>query len=220
MPFNYYVVQVILEAKSLLPEDAVMNTLAFRTPGADAPLERGTIDLRIVAAYNQNNGNWGKDLSGKTTRKLYQADDLGELGSPVDEQSSTHLIVGTAEPMPAEVALCLSFHGNLTDVPEEGAGATRPAARHRGRIYVGTFDRTCNEAATTTNRSRPTTAVRTNLLAMANSLKAITNGVEWCVHSHKNNAWYPVTGGWVDDAWDTQRRRGPAATARTAFTVP
>jgi len=31
-------------------------------------------------------------------------------------------------------------------------------------------------------------------------------------------AYSPVQSGWVDNAWDTQRRRGLEATARTVFT--
>jgi hypothetical protein len=32
-----------------------------------------------------------------------------------------------------------------------------------------------------------------------------------------DNGYYPVTAGWVDNAFDTQRRRGKDPTARTLF---
>jgi len=39
----------------------------------------------------------------------------------------------------------------------------------------------------------------------------------WVVYSTVDNAMYPVDNGWVDNSWDTQRRRGVKPTARYTF---
>jgi len=114
---------------------------------------------------------------------------------------------GTA--MPSEVALVLAFQGVRTPGLEQ--------ARRRGRIYVGPLD------TTTTSGERPTTAFRTAVvdaaLAFDADLDTITPIVEWGVWSETNQAMVEIASGWVDDAWDTQRRRGLAPTTRTNFTV-
>jgi hypothetical protein len=39
----------------------------------------------------------------------------------------------------------------------------------------------------------------------------------WCLYSRKLDLMPEIVGGWVDNAWDIQRRRGYAATSRTTF---
>jgi hypothetical protein len=40
---------------------------------------------------------------------------------------------------------------------------------------------------------------------------------KWAVYSTVNATGVEVTNGWVENAWDTQRRRGRIATVRTVF---
>lgn len=40
---------------------------------------------------------------------------------------------------------------------------------------------------------------------------------QWRIWSPTNNNSVLIDNGWVDNAWDTQRRRGVEATARTIF---
>jgi hypothetical protein len=45
----------------------------------------------------------------------------------------------------------------------------------------------------------------------------VTNASLWGVHSRKNNNINAVTNGWIDNEFDTQRRRRILATARTLW---
>jgi hypothetical protein len=49
-------------------------------------------------------------------------------------------------------------------------------------------------------------------------INAIGAGFAWVIYSPTNNEIYDVEAGWVDDAFDTIRSRGGAATTRTTFT--
>lgn len=101
---------------------------------------------------------------------------------------------------PREVCLCLSFS---TD-------ANRP--RERGRVYVGPWQ-------TGQLTERPQSAHRDALGALSQGIQDLGGAnVDWQVWSartppageaHKVDKW------WVDDEWDTQRRRGLDPTTRT-----
>jgi hypothetical protein len=51
------------------------------------------------------------------------------------------------------------------------------------------------------------------------SIAALGTGYDWCVYSPTSNMLFPISQIWVDDAWDTQRRRGVKATTRTTYNV-
>lgn len=125
-------------------------------------------------------------------------------------------------PLPSEVALVMSFSATLAsgDV----------AARRRGRTYLGHISSAA--AAVINGQSRPLLAVRQAIAAAATDLAAgrlLNIGdperVRWAVYSPTTQAggatvddsFFDVTHGWIDDAWDTQRRRGADATARETW---
>ena len=115
--------------------------------------------------------------------------------------------------MAAWRAICASFHG--------GAPIT---ARRRGRIYVGPLG-TLGVAADVTNAPhRPATAFMTHLRDAMSRLRtqslALSTPCIWVIRSSMPSVNYvPVIGGWVDNAWDTQRRRGPVASARLTWSA-
>lgn len=109
--------------------------------------------------------------------------------------------------LPEEVAVTLTFHGSPP--------ITR---RRRGRIYFGPLSTAALSAVPeTSTRVAPNmvTALRDRAAAFA----ADQRGGQWVVHSTVANANTLVTAGYVDDAFDTQRRRGPDANSRQTFTV-
>jgi hypothetical protein len=66
--------------------------------------------------------------------------------------------------------------------------------------------------------ARPTGELKGDLVQAAQVLRGNTAlGVEWVVRSDTTGATAPVTDGWVDNAFDTQRRRGNRATQRNVF---
>jgi hypothetical protein len=114
--------------------------------------------------------------------------------------------------------LVLSYRGLLTPgVPDR---------RNRGRVYLGPLVR--DNSAVENGDVRPTsTAI--NKLAGAGDFLATSFGVvdvvSWCVYSRRQRGLgvpveqyaIPVTSIHVDNAYDTQRRRGRDATSRVTI---
>jgi hypothetical protein len=111
--------------------------------------------------------------------------------------------VSPASPTNRDVAVCLSFFADVN----------RP--RHRGRVYVPVpLTGVAPSAALV-----PST-LRTKVGDLAAVFAALGGAdVDWCVWSRVDRVARKVSDWWVDDAWDTQRRRGRRATARTTGTT-
>lgn len=138
-----------------------------------------------------------------------------------------------AEPpprVPTELAFTLPDATSLNGLPEEVAvclsmrGAIPPAAgpRRRGRVYIGPLNQSAYDTAATIRPARPIASFITDLTVAATRLQAAgIGGVLWCIRSERPvENFVPVSGGWVDNAFDTQRRRGPDATERTEWGIP
>lgn len=110
--------------------------------------------------------------------------------------------------LPREVALCMSFQGTrLAGVPQ---------ARRRGRIYIPFLQETANDGD-----GRPTTTLVNSVVAAGQVLLNSSDAAPtwtWEIWSAAGPGFTTVTDGWVDNEWDTQRRRGRRATSRTTFT--
>lgn len=135
--------------------------------------------------------------------------------SPVFTRNFTVGAIAAGSPidLPAEVAVCLSFHADLTGIPEK-SGATRPAARRKGRVFIGPL----NNFSQTGVPVVVGAPIRDALAAAAITLSDAV-GASQRVWSRTGAALYgPIVGGWIDNAFDTQRRRGEAYTARTLWT--
>lgn len=126
---------------------------------------------------------------------------------------------GGGNDLPAELAICLSFHGDYTLIPEHGAGGTRPKARWRNRVFLGPITDFGTTPDGTTSEILISSQCRTDLTKAAGKLQTALagHGVNWVTWSPTDWAAHPVVGGWVDNAVDVQRRRGIAATAKTTF---
>jgi hypothetical protein len=110
--------------------------------------------------------------------------------------------------LPPEVAICVSFQGTrLSGVPQ---------ARRRGRVYIPFLQETANDST-----GRPASALITSLATAAGALLTASDSAAtwaWEIWSAAGPGFTTVTDGWVDNEWDTQRRRGRVATSRTTFT--
>jgi hypothetical protein len=129
---------------------------------------------------------------------------------------------GNANGLPGEVAIALSFRGLLTDVPEYDGG-NRPAQRRRGRVFLGNIAAGALAVNATTGEQEVTSTARTAILTAATTMRAtlssLTNPVVHGVWSKKNGIFYPTSVYHIDNAPDTQRRRGMKATQRTISAV-
>lgn len=212
--------QVVFANVSGVPRDQYVNTFQFRSQGDFG--DTAVLADAIQGFYNVENGNGfalAAMLSGRISRaanatavKFYNVDAAPPRVPIYSEQFTLHA-AGTVQVLPEEVALCLSFRGPLA------SGTV--AARRRGRIYLGPL---CKYAAESTvgSEDRPEPDNFAPILAKMAILKsdAAIAGYDWGVRSSIGGGFTTITHAWIDNVFDTQRRRGPRATARTTLDIP
>jgi len=209
---------VVLESATGLPRDRCVNVFHFLPGGTTVqPVDFSDIQLMLADFFTHvhtNGHSVGEYISPVMSRtanaskvKCY---DLGTALPRVLHEGTFTLPTAQASSfgLPEEVACTASFYSD------------RNIRRQRGRVYIGPL--ISNSIQTTTPVS-----VHSNLSATLNlaaqRLKAATAasqvpGPEWAVLSRKDLQARSVTAGWVDNAFDTQRRRGPRSTARASWT--
>jgi hypothetical protein len=195
----------ILHSSTNLPEDDAVNVLYFDVQDSNFSVGFTSSNQQVCdgiqAAYAWIGGQLGTSLNGKMTVKVYEL--LG--GQPVFEKKyDTPFARGTGA-CPREVAICLSYA--TVDNPD----ASTP--RRRGRIYVGPLAGATTETVESGKRQA--------ILDLGTKLSQIgtANGVTWKMFSKMDNAAFKIESMWVDDAYDTQRRRGRKPTTRTTADV-
>lgn len=200
-----------------LPTDVVVNTFHFNFP-AGTPDEDNYDDLKVVLQefYSSVYGDasthglspWMRP--GATTLKIYNLSDPTPRTPVYNETESWPMTQSTGGALPTEVAICLSYQAPKV------SGLSQ--ARRRGRIYLGGWGYV-NTEGTSTAFPKPTSAA---LAAIGDAAEVLLihgadNGWYWNVWSRVNNSGAVVHDGWVDDAFDTQRRRGQAASTRNLW---
>ncbi len=240
--------EVHIPDKNGLPADDMINTFAFiDTNVLGLPIDlAGNVHSHLVDFYNSPAAGVGTfalcnymgpsldTVADRAKIVYYKLADAGSvtpvtpLGGPL--LTSTWTFTGPpggAVALPRECAAVLSLHGVMTGLAEDTPGGapgpvgdTHPAARHRGRIYIGPLTTGAMAAATAgpTLASVILTSATNAGATLLSALAALGTGSnKWCIWSRTNHNMVPVTGGWMDDALDTQRRRGVKATTRTLF---
>jgi hypothetical protein len=209
--------QFILRGKTGLPEDRYVTTWAFRTIDGLPPDAGHNVAVKdllsefYVGVTAPQTGALRTFLSSavdqpQTEVRVYR------LGDSVPREPTIYAVnlgASLTTALPSEVALCASFFSE------------RNLPRRRGRIYFGPLATNTNDQPGSI-ASRPVSQVRTALLESMKRLRSasVAKGLQWSVLSQVDGVMRPVTGGWVDDAWDTQRRRGEAAAARQTWAGP
>lgn len=131
-----------------------------------------------------------------------------EPRSPIAEGVvDVSLLVSHTQALPTELAVCMSYRGAFVSGTNKG--------QMRGRVYLGGFQTASLDPL---GRVDPATTIGIRdagaaLLAASDS----SGDYVWCQHSAKTGICHQVIGGWVDNAWDIQRRRGLDVTDRTEF---
>jgi len=235
---------VILPNVNGLPQDRYQNDFVMQ--GSSVAAIVAVTNAGIEAFYNTAySGHYvGEYLStaidrgsGKCSINYYDITthlDGSPHGSPVATDPFTLNAAAVTTPLPEEVSLCMSFHGAYGTLIETGAvdtaipstesardqgapathtGVDRPRSRLRGRIYVGPLNL---QAITTSNPVRPTSTARATIALAGGGLLALTTS-PWAVWSRRNATVITTSTGWVDDAFDTQRRRGLKSSTRSTF---
>lgn len=209
-------VQVSIPTDASIPEDASVNVWHWRTAGAaatDAP-DVHSILATFYAAIDAN--VYAASIGGPTVFKYY---DLEDPAPRVPVLEDTETFSPDTQSYPSEVAICLSFRGALV--------SGQPVARRRGRVFLGPVSPTTAQAIT--GGVQVSASTRTTIATAAGGMIGSLPLPEWSVFSpttagpepwtatELGNAFVPVVGGWIDDAYDTQRRRGRAPGTRTTF---
>lgn len=200
-----------------IPEDIAMNVLHFRgTSALTTDVEDADDIVAALATFYQaiDNTFFASVVASPLQVIVYDLADAEPRAALLD---TTITISPSAGPdYPTEVAVCLSFQADQV--------SGQPQARRRGRIFIGP----CPSGISTSANGRVNLdGTEQNLLvAAADTLKddAAAAGVPWAVYSPTTDATsslaaatFLVTNGWVDNAFDTIRSRGTAATVRTEF---
>jgi hypothetical protein len=239
-------IAVHLPDKNGMPADDTINTFTFADTSSTETASglanlvfpflesfyNGTSNGGTIASYLANSLDRNVD---RATMVAYQLAGSGgiapvtPLGGPVAQSTWSLGAVLNSSPtdIPRECAAVMTIespHAGLAEDTPGGAagpaGDTHPAARHRGRIYLGPFNVGAMGAGVNgpgiIEAFRNTVAGSAGvLLTNVNTLPGAT--AYWGIWSRVNHAITPVTFGHIDDAWDTQRRRGIQSTQRTIF---
>jgi hypothetical protein len=194
-----------------LPKDRVVNTFHFVSQATPpGPTEFNDVAAAVKNFYDgvhfTSSGVaaiLSSRITGTYTLKVFNLDDP-EPRVPVHlEVVASTAFSAAGPPLPTEVAICGSY--------QAAASSGSPQARRRGRIYIGPLPQACVTS---------TGMVRTNeQLIIRRAMRALVNdtATNWAVYSRRDNAGYLVSNGWVDDAFDIQRRRGVSALVRSLW---
>lgn len=197
------------------PKFQIMNTWHCVTVGATSTHDAASsFAIGLNAFYQTIDTYFSQYLGGNVP--FFRAFDLSHPmpRQPVYETSLTTLASASTW-LPREIACCLSYKGlYLSGVSPK---------RKRGRIYLGplalaTVD-TANDGLFTSTFVNAVAAAATTLVTTSSA----SSTYRWCVYSPTTDpessnpaggagsdadCWDAVTGGWVDDEIDIQRRRG------------
>lgn len=180
------------------------NTLYFE---ADNDGVLPAIDVALDAFYDDIGTGFGS-LVKSADNLIIKWYDMADPEPRVPVRETTLTVTRTATAcLPPEVALVMSFQG----VAISGT----PQARRRGRIYIP-FVNTSQMGAD----GRPNSIMVDRLSDAGGDLKtASTTATDWTwqVYSPTSGGYIDVANGWVDNEFDTQRRRGRPATSRNTF---
>jgi hypothetical protein len=209
-----YSFQWIWQAATERPEDAITNTFHFTNTDTvtdydnvrdilenfytvEAPGATGS----IVSYYST------VGITGAWTLKAYALNDP-KPRQPVIQWSGIASPTNSAA-LPSEVALVQSFQADIEsgEVP----------ARRRNRVYLGPFKIAANSAA-----GRPVNELVATMLFAGKQMILEANASvrwNWVAYSPTADEANQITNGWVDNSWDTQRRRGLYYSARGTYTA-
>lgn len=189
--------------------DAVVNTFHFSVNVVDSST-LSSLTTALVGAYNNLETWFSAHVAvGPTGSVTYYNLDQPIPRPPLQTDSlgitRTHTTGTTA--LPHEVAAVLTYQA----LPTAGVNQQR----RRGRVYFGPLD----EAATTEGHFED--AFMSSVAAFGVNLLQSSNGNPnwvWVVWSKTGNTNSIVNDGWVDEAADTQRRRGVDPITRINWT--
>lgn len=217
-------VQHALQGFSGLPEDRFVNTFHLQGTGPATQPQLDSIVQALQTFYSATGGGLrlgtymghSGGAAGRTI-KIYDHQAV-KPRAPIFEFTDTVVPYpnSAGRGLPQEVASCISFSAPKL------SGAVQ--ARRRGRIYIGPLNDAALQEEATTFNPKPSLAFMDACMASFRTLL-----VDFSAAGHLLMVYSPttdpgdtgevgafsvVTQFWVDDAFDTQRRRGCAPKTR------
>lgn len=185
-----YKVQVSAAVDTILPRDRIVNTFHLDDHGVTSDPNGLAEDACGVF----------ETLYGSAREIAVRLYDTGDAPNyPVGEFVRQAGQAGAASSDPREVALCLSYYGE------------RNLPRTRGRMYICVA--ACQNVSA--NGVRPNAFAGQQLLDLANGIAGLGGpDVDWVWWSTINGDHGPVKHSYVDDEWDTVRKRGLRSSTR------
>lgn len=216
-----YRAMMIRHGKSGFPADVFVNTFYFLAD-SNKVTAADDISAALHDFIDGNNTTWaiGKYYSHFVTDvctiKVYKMSDPHSPGppkvqrEPLVREFNVSQTPSTDATLPDEIAVCLSF-----------SAASPHTARRRGRVYIGPLNIDTTTQATGTNFTQVAPQFMTDLCVAAARLSSHPDAGWLIAHDANGSPSYAaVETGWVDNAYDVQRRRGEKATTRQTWAKP
>lgn len=193
--------QVSMQYDTAFPRDAMVITPCFKTTQLFTGPDYDGLAQDLATAVQAWHGG-----TTETIVKLYDIEDPPPSPPKALKKAGSPGAVGSSL-VPRDVALCLSFF----------SGSNTP--RRRGRLYLpATW--VMKHTGGSGVGPQPTTSEQNAGKDLAQSFASLGGlNVDWIVYSQADNAGRTVSNAYVDNEWDTQRRRGLKATSRVAWTT-
>lgn len=208
-----YRAMVIFENASGIPEDRFVNTFYWRASIAG---QQDDIFTALEGFYNSTHAPGTQPLRYWLSPVVNRGSNLSQvrvydLADPEPREPTVFTwTLGVSDGtggLPNEVACVASFF------------ADRNLPRARGRIYFGPLTR--GSMSSDVGDQRVGSGLRNALLGACQNMANLGGGgaITWMQRSTVTGALSAVTGGWIDDAFDTQRRRGQDASNRITWPI-
>lgn len=206
---DFFRVLAIFHHKRGLPEDVFVNSWCFRNDGAIGETAVADNIVPVLDAFYFGAAASGGTLASLMTSGIESAEyriyDLGTAPPriPIIRQPDATTTFSGDPELPGEVAVCLSFV----------AGRNQP--RSRGRIFLGPLGK--GSVSLQDDEPVPSGLLMATLVDRAENVLNTSENVSWHLVSQADAAAKEVTGGWVDNAFDTMRKRGRRPTSRDSW---
>lgn len=199
--------QIRLQSVTNVSADITMNTWA--TTQATGPVNYAQCAAAFADFYEALEDYFSASLTGSAGAHEIRAYSLGDPTPRLPVYSTTFQISPGNSSLPNEVAICTSFRA-LTMSGDV-------AARRRGRVFLGPLSQVASSLQS--GFARPLPLFRDLVASSTESLARdlLDYNAELAVWSRADNELFPVVAGWVNNEFDTQRSRGPEATARSTW---
>ena len=208
--------QVVLEAANGIPRDGIVNGFHFSGGANPTTSDMDDVATLLQSFYNTSHmtsepaiAGWLSVLLSRGTNKAHVK--LYNMGDAHPRQPHTvdfTLLAASSSDngLPAEVSVCLSLQTN--------ANHTKSG---RGRVYIGPLH--SNTVRIASNRVFPAGDTIESIRGAARFLidagTDVSHPFHWSIYSRKLNEMFRVDAAYVDNEFDTQRRRGYRPTTRT-----